>query len=243
MSVSVQQVAAFAQKMRVAADNSKTKCVDGGYRAGEAEGAVAFAGAHIGVCMALVKLGISPADSFSIVYDYAKSAGQIFCWHTDTHEGHGCVVGCGHFNASIGSSSHYGVESQSMTELLEIVRTAQEDRGDMEMVVLDREHAEQAILVVTSEDYTVKPWDQEDDVQYFIYDKVRHLSLLEKVAAFAADRGFNVTAEALVTASEEHTNATLGLLGSSKGKQIFTVDVSSSEPVVEEVGVAPVINA
>lgn len=243
MSVSVQQVTAFAQKMRVAADNRKTKCVDGGYRAGEAEGAIAFAGAHVGICMALVKLGVSPEKSFSVVYDYAKSAGQIFCWHTDTHEGHGCVVGCGHFNASIGSAAHYGVESAAMSELLDIVRTAQEDRGDMEMIVLDREHAEQAILVITSEGFTVKPWDQEDDVQYFIYDKVRHMALLEKVAAFAADRGLDVTAEALIAASDEHTNATLGLLGSSKGKQIFTVDVSASEPLVEEVGVAPIISA
>lgn len=241
MSVSVQEVSAFAKKMRVATDNTKTKCVDGGYRAGEAEGAMAFAGAHVGVCMALVKLGATPQQAFQLVYDYAKQAGQVFCWHTDTHEGHGCVVGCGHFNASIGSADHYGVSSESMSELLELVRDAQENRGNMEMVVLDRDHAEQAILVITSTDYTVKPWDQEDDVQYFIYDKVRHLDLLNDVAEYATEHGFTVSAEDLIAASDAHTNATLGLLGSSKGKQLFTVDASGDEPVVEEVGVAPII--
>jgi len=241
MSVSIQDVIAFSKKMRVDTDNSKTKCVDGGYRAGEAEGAIAIAGGHAGVCMALVKLGLTPKEAFSLVYDFAKSAGQVFCWHTDTHEGHGCVVGCGHFNASIGSSEHYGVSSEKMTELLEVMRKAQEDLGEMEMIVLNRDHAEKAILVVTSTDFTVKPWDQEDNVQYFIYDKVRHLVLLKKVAAFAAERGISVSAEALIAVSDEHTNTTLGLLGSSKGKQIFTVDVSGAEPVVEEVGVAPVI--
>lgn len=241
MSVSVQDVSAFAKKMRVIADNSKTKCVDGGYRAGEAEGAIAFAGAHVGVCMALVKVGLSPEDAFSVVYDYAKSVGQVFCWHTDTHEGHGCVVGCGHFNASMSASQQYGVEGSAMTKLFEVVQTAQEDRSNMEMVVLHRDHAEQAILVITSTDFTVKPWDQEDNVQYFIYGKVRHLTLLEEVAVFAAAHGFAVTAEALIAASEEQTNATLGLLSSSKGKQLFTVDVSGSQPVVEEVGVAPII--
>ena len=243
MSVSVQDVAAFAKKMRVAVDTTKTKCVDGGYRAGEAEGAMAFAGGHIGVSMALVGLGLSPEEAFEVVYDYAKQAGQVFCWHTDTHEGHGCVVGCGHFNASMGAAQHYGVSAEAMSELFESVKKAQEDRGNMGMIVLDRDHAEQAILVVTSTEYTVKPWDQEDDVQYFIYDKVRHLELLKAVAAFAAEKGMDVTAEALIEAADKQTNATLGLLGSSKGKQLFTVDVSSEEPVVEEVGVAPVIEA
>ncbi|MCA9369149.1 hypothetical protein KC721_02540 [Candidatus Woesebacteria bacterium] len=243
MSVSVNDVTAFSKKMRVAVDNTKTKCVDGGYRAGEAEGALALAGAHIGVSMALVSLGLSPQKAFDVVYDYAKQAGQVFCWHTDTHEGHGCVVGCGHFNASMGAAEQYDVSAEAMNELLEIVRTAQEDRGNMEMIILDRDHAEQAILVITSTDYTVKPWDQEDDVQYFIYDKVRHLELLKAVAAFAAEKGMNVTAEALIEAADKQTNATLGLLGSSKGKQLFTVDVSTTEPVVEEVGVAPVIDA
>ena len=96
-------------------------------------------------------------------------------------------------------------------------------------------------MVVTSTDHTVQPWDQEDDVQFFIYDKTRHLNLLEELTSFLEEKERKIAYQELVAASEAQTNATLGLLGSSKGKPIFTVDVSGSEPIVEFVGYAPVL--
>jgi hypothetical protein len=235
-------VVSHSKKMRVVVDSTRTKCVDGGYQEDEAVGATAFAGAHLGVSMALLKLGFSPEDSFNLVYKYVVKNGNSYCWHTDTHEGHGCVVGCGHCNAAIGNSEHYGVSGDDVQKLLDVVRKAQEDKDNMEKVTLDREHAEQAILVITSTDYTVKPWDQGDDVQFFIYDKVRHLELLKSLVESSKEDGVEISYDDLVKVSDEQTNATLGLLGSSKGKSIFTVDVSGSEPVVELVGEAPVID-
>jgi hypothetical protein len=236
------QIIAHAKKMRVPADSTKTKCVDGGYRGDEAVGAIAIPGGHLGISMALLKLGFSPEEAFDLVYKFSAKDGQPYCWHTDKHEGHhGIVVGCGHFNASISKAEHYGVDGAAVQKLLDIVRTAQNDKENMESIILDREHAEQAILVVTSTDFTVKPWDQEDDVQFFIYDKTRHLDLLKRLADYLVELGKNVSYEDLVAVSDLQTNATLGLLGSSKGKPIYTVDVSGSEPIVELVGNAPVI--
>lgn len=237
------KVIAHSKKMRVAANSTRTKCVDGGYRGEEAVGAIAMPGAHLGISMALLDLGFSPEEAFELVYKFSTKDGNPYCWHTDKHEGHhGVVVGCGHCNAAISQGTHYGVEGEKTRVLLEIVRKAQEEKENMECIILDREHAEEAILVVTSTDYTVKPWDQEDDVQFFIYDKVRHLDMLKALTEFLNENGKKeVTYESLVEASDMQTNSTLGLLGSSKGKPIFTVDVSSEEPVVEKVGQAPVI--
>lgn len=235
-------IISHTKKMKIATDSSKAKCVDGGYRGDEAVGAIAFPGAHLGVSMALLQLGFSPQDAFEVVYSFVSQKGQSYCWHTDTHEGHhGAIVGCGHCNAAIGKGDYYGITGTDVQKLLDLVRQAQENRENMELVILDREHQEQAILVVTSTDYTVKPWDQENDIQFFIYDKVRHLELLRQFAEYATAQGKIVSFDDLVAASEKQTNATLGLLGSSKGKPIYTVDVSNDEPVIELVGTAPVI--
>jgi len=232
-----------SKKMRVQVDSTRTKCVDGGYRENEFVGAIAFAGAHLGVSLALLKLDFSPKDAFELVYKYVVKNGNPYCWHTDTHEGHGCVVGCGHYNVAMGHGDLYGTGDEEMKKLLKIVREAQISKENMEMVTLDREHAEQAILVITSTDYTVKPWNQSEDVQFFIYDKVRHLELLKDFVEFLNGEvtKAKVSYDDLVKVSDEQTNLTLGLLGSSKGKPMFTVDVSGSEPDVELVGEAPVM--
>ena len=238
-----EKVKAHAKKMRTKADDTRTKCVDGGYRGDEAVGAIAIPGAHLGISMALLKLGFSAEESFELVYQFSSKDNNPYCWHDDEQHKHhdGVVVGCGHCNAAIVKDNYYGIDSSKVQALLEIVKKAQNERENMETVILDRDHAEQAILVITSTEYTVKPWDQEDDIQFFIYDKERHMKLLKNFADFLATQGKNVSFEDLVVACDEQTNSTLGLLDSSKGKQIFVVDVSQEEPIVEEAGIVPVI--
>lgn len=152
-----------AQANTVVADNQKRKCVDGGYQVGEAEGAIARAGADLGVSMALLRLGFTPSEAFHLVFDFVTSRGQKYSWHTDTHvdpkEGDDhhhqtsdAVVGCGHCNAAIKMGEEYGVSGAEVQELLDTVRAFQaQEPEQMECVVLDREHTEKAILVVKSE--------------------------------------------------------------------------------------------
>lgn len=64
------KIIAHAKKMRVAADSTHAKCVDGGYRGEEAVGAIAMPGAHLGISMALLRLGFSPEEAFELVYKF-----------------------------------------------------------------------------------------------------------------------------------------------------------------------------
>ncbi len=238
-----EEVIVHVKKMRVKADPNKAKCVDGGYKGDEAVGAMAIPGGHLGVSMALLRLGFTPEEAFGYVHQFVSKDQNPYCWHTDKHEGHnGIVVGCGHCNAAIGKGEEYDLDGDQVQSLLNIVKVAQDDQGNMECITLDRDHSEKAILVITSTEYTVKPWDQEDNVQFFIYDKARHIDFLKRFSQFLADNGRPVTLKDLFDASEKQTNATLGLLKSSKGKPIFAVDASSAdEPSVEYKEDAPVI--
>lgn len=228
-----------AEKMRVAADDNLAKCVDGGYKENEAVGALAIPGGHLGIAMNLLALGYSPQESFDMTYNFLNDLGITFGWHTDNHEGHGeTIVGCGHCNAAIKRGEEYGVDGEAVAELLDLIRTEQQ-RGEkkMECVVLNRDHAEKAILVVRSTDFTVKPWDEEADIQYFIYDQARHMLLLDELAEV-----YDLDREQLQAVVEQQINATLGLLGSSRGKPMIAVDVSDGDAaVVAMLGYAPVI--
>lgn len=236
------------KKMIVPANNKAVKCVDGGYRAGQAEGAIAFPGGHLGLSMALVKLGFSADDAFNIVHEYVVKTGSKYCWHTDTHADHsGAHVGCGHCNAAINTGHHYGVEGEEIKKLLELVKNSHSDeskKDHMELVILDRDHIEKAILVIDSKGFSVKPWDEAENTQFFVYDKTRHMDLLQEFVEFLIQKGYELKFEDLAKASEEQTNSTLGLLGSSKGKEIYVVKIDEEGNILDVslAGNAPVIN-
>ena len=227
-----------SKKMRVFADDGRAKCVDGGYKEDEAVGAMAIPGGHEGVSMALLSLGFSAQESFDIVHNFLKKRNIPYCWHTDTHEGSdGCIVGCGHWNTAISCCDEYCVDKKEVLKLLEIIKVASEVKSsEVECVVLDRDHKEKGILVVESTDYTVKPWDVKEDIQFFIYDKNRHQMFLRELC----DEN-NIDFSKLKEATDKQTNLTLGLLGSSRGKPMYSVDVSSVEPEVSFIADAPVI--
>lgn len=268
----LQDIEQHVQANTVPADNSKRKCVDGGYQVGEAEGALARAGADLGASMALLKLGFTPQESFQLVFDFVTSRGQKYCWHTDTHvdpaetdDHHHASsqekVGCGHCNAAIKVGEKYGVSGESVDQLLTIVRTMQERQPeDMECVVLDRDHAERAILVVQSTDLTVRPWGKDKGDQYFISDAARDAQYLSDLFYFIREQKGKRTGKAEVMvqpgkyttfnkfqdAVGEQTHATLGLLNSSKGKMLVEVMTTQDEKgrkmtKIKKLGYAPVI--
>jgi len=226
------EIKVHAKKMRVAVDKTRAKCVDGGYREDEAVGAMAIAGAHLGVSMVLLSLGKTPQEAFDLVYNFVSKDGHPYCWHTDGHEGHGSIVGCGHCNLGITRGNLYELDGSLVEELLQIVRNATaEGNKKIECITLNREHTERAVLVVTSSDYTVKPWDETENIQYFIYDKTRHEDFLQ---AFSEFSGLNY--DDLLSESGKQANTTLGLLGTSKGKPMIMVNVDADESVVEYLG-------
>lgn len=62
-------------RMKVPVDNTQAKCVDGGYKKNEAEGALAIPGGHLGVSMSLLRLGFTPQEAFSAVYQHVTENG------------------------------------------------------------------------------------------------------------------------------------------------------------------------
>lgn len=237
------EVLEHVKKMKVIVDNSAVKCVDGGYQENEESGAMAIAGGHLGVSLALLRLGYKVPDAYKLVYDFARSKKMKYGWHTDKHEGHnGVVCGCGHCNTAIAQGEQYGVKSDDARMLFEIIREATaNDQEGSKVVVLDREHNEQGILVITGTEYTVKPWDQAADRQYFIYDQTRHQNFLKEFVEYLQQLGRDTTYENLLEASNAQTNSTLGLLGSSKGKPMYTVNVDSETPEIAFLMNAPVL--
>jgi len=229
------------EKMRVSADPTRRKCVDGGYRENEAVGATAIPGADLGISMSLLGMGYSPQEAFDYVFNFVTNQGQSYCWHTDTHEGHeGCEIGCGHCNIAIQKSDLYSTTPEKIKELLKIIRQKQESNPEqMEKITLDREHKEQGILIVTNPDYTVKPWDEETDSQYFIYDETRHQVFLQQLVSFLKKQGIKMDYNKLLDESEKQLEKTLGLLPSSKNKPIFSVDVSEDNPMIIQLNNAP----
>lgn len=220
-------------------DRNVRKCVDGGYRKDQEEGALATPGADLGTSMALMKLGLSPEEAFNLVYNFVTSNNQQYNYHTDQHDGdEGCVIGCGHCNKAIFDPNGYQVTKDDLLVLLNIVNNKRQDSPDtMNRAVLNREHKEKGILIVTSDDKTIRPWDDADSM-YFIYDQKRHEAYLRDFVAGLPDEYKTiVTYKDLLLAAKEQTTATLGRVAT--GLPIFEVDASVTPPTVQFKQYAP----
>ncbi|MCB9813414.1 MAG: hypothetical protein H6772_03340 [Pseudomonadales bacterium] len=167
--------------------------------------------------------------------------------HNDHHEvaSHSdAICGCGHCNAANNSSSEYELDPNQVLELLNIVKQYQASHPEnMRFVNLDRDHNEKGILVIDSDEVTVYPWDKEKGVQFFVYDSKRDQQLLANIVEYInlVQTDNLITYEQFKQIVEDHTQATLGLLGSSKGKPIYTISVENGKLTIKSSGNAPII--
>ncbi len=252
------EVVEHVRRNLVLANNDSSICVDGGYKPIEAMGELARAGADLGISMALIKLSLSPEDAFLTVYNYRIDKKQKYGWHSDNHadpnnhahrhHGSGPIVGCGHCNAAHEYAERYGISPESIEELLVIVKNYQANHPQhMRYINLERDHAEQGVLVVQSEGISVLPWDLERQSQFFVYDATRDEVLLKQIAERACERlkvkNPDTTSELafdeLKKIVKEQTNATLGLLQSSKGKPMYSVTYEQDKVAIDLIGCAP----
>ncbi len=247
-----EEVKIHVQENLVIPTSQSSICVDGGYTQEQAEGELARPGADLGISVALLKLGFTPEEAFSAVYDYRVKNGQQYGWHSDVHvdpedgttSHEKAICGCGHCNAANSRSEQYGVDGEQVLELLNIIKTYQASSSEnMRFINLDRDHKEKGILVVNSDEITIYPWDQEKDNQFFVYDSARDAKLLaDIVESLKADgKDKNITFEQLKSVVDQHTGATLGLLGSSKGKPMYSISINDGKLVIELAGNAPII--
>lgn len=232
--------------------NKSSICVDGGYTKEQAAGELARPGADLGISISLLKMGFSPEEAFLAVYDYRVKNGQKYGWHTDTHvdpvdgsHAHSeAICGCGHCNMANSRSGEYGVDGSNVLDLLNIIKKYQDSNPEnMRFVNLDRDHQEKGILVVNSDQVTVSPWDKLKNSQFFVYDAARDAQLLRDIVESinVGENGKKFSYEQLKEIVDQHTGATLGLLGSSKGKPMYNITVNGDKLTVELVGNAPTI--
>jgi hypothetical protein len=223
------------------------RCVDGGYTPEQAQGMTAFAGADLGLSMTLLAIdGVLPKQAFEIVHGFLTSRGEVYTWHSDKHteesDSDEPAVGCGHNNASLvpDNEGHFGISSSDSAELLSIVRE-KTDNGLAEKVVLDREHTENGLMIIHGSDYTVQPWNPATNQQSFIYDVDRHQQLVRELAEYCRnEKQLEITDDQLLKIADTQTNATLGLLGTSRGAPIYDVHFDDEgKPLVSAAGYAP----
>lgn len=170
-----------------------SRCVDGRYKDLQDFPMIAKPGGDAGDLLAafaaLNELGIE-VDSSEVVKAIVAEVGGIdkFCFHTDDHaeeeSGSKPGMGCGHLKQAKLDPEAYGVTAQQMdfifTELPGFISSGATQE------VLHGDHAEQAVIVVDSEHYGLKPQATAQDgtfLEAFIYEKTIHEQQLDVLAS------------------------------------------------------------
>lgn len=178
-----------AQKVALTPENTISRCVDGRYEGAEMA-MVAKPGGDLGDVMALLaaanNLGVKleVGQAIDLVLEKVGDIAKFQC-HTDEHAEHdhaGHGMGCGHFKKSLLNPSVYGLTEEQVKELAERLNILI-DKGAHEEV-LHGDHAEQAVLVVESDQFGLKPMRQENGElqEVFVYQKGVHDKELKELA-------------------------------------------------------------
>lgn len=233
----------------VPTDSTRVICVDGGYRPEQNRGALARPGGHLGLSQAVLKIkhdhpefDFTAEKAFDLVHAFAVRSGQTYGWHSDqqadppedlnlTHSPERPILGCGHCARATIRPDIYGLQAEDARALIAYARQYH-TQHPTDLVILNREHQEKAVLVITGTQKTVNSWDVAGTGnQYFIYDATRDQSLIENLVTYLNQQGYpQLTLEMLQTAVQTQTNATLGLLAG--GLSIYTVNADGVEPKV-----------
>jgi hypothetical protein len=251
------------KKHIVPASKTSSKCVDGGYQPNEATGELARPGADLGLCVILLSVGFTPQDAFDMVKAFRVSRGEKFGWHTDMHAdpvdgskhteyADAPFCGCGHCVKAEEFAPLYGIETKGLVqELFSIVRKEYEvDQDQFLFVNLNRDHAEKAVLIIESNNFSVEPWDLETGTQFFIYDQTRDNELLKDLESYLREKfqqeqkEFNFPEGKLGELADKQTNATLGLLKTSRGATKYSVmiDNQTGAFTAKQIGIVNAIN-
>jgi len=228
----IHTVSSFVSKNIISTKEGR-KCVDGRYEDDEYSGMIARAGADFGYVMAMLgynleqKLNLSVEQCVDIVYKSIIDLEGTFYMHTDTHADPTIPysIGCGH--ASKAMSQEYaltfGLDPEQVQKALLLLKDSPE--RPVTLVTLQGDHAEEGVLIIKNEDYTVNSKD--DEHMYFIYDKKRDdLFLKDLVEKIGMDQ---LVYENFQRVSTLQLGATLQAL--AKGLPIFEVTIDEEHDI------------
>ena len=175
----------FIEANKINADNSGAVCGDGRFTKEQSRGRIRAFGGDEGFMMAIqgaaTELGIkiSPTE---LVARYGAGIRQIrggnaaIGIHTDEHNLGPGEIGCGHVAKAVrGQAKHKSVGSEDVSNLHENVLAA----DNHEQIVLEGDHAEQAVLFVYGRKWTVNSFDGKQ--MYFVVDIDRSMDFIEQI--------------------------------------------------------------
>ncbi len=240
---------AYVKRNIVTAQEGR-KCVDGRYLPSQARGMIARPGGDCGYVMALMavnrkkKLGYTPEECFNAIYRIiARKFHGTFCIHTDhfvdpdddhhkfSKHMHHTLIGCGHLMKAASQGrirKPYDISRKDVRRLMMYTRNLVEISEAVQLINLDGNHQEQAVLIIDSDKYTVNAHDPKTKEMYFIYDEQRDNAFMKKLVEEINIPG--VTFEAMKKESDVQLKATLKSL--AKRLPIFRITFTGDKPHV-----------
>lgn len=215
-------------------------CVDGRYPPGVDKGRIARPGGDGGDVMVLLALRdegrlnlpeseLTPEALTLRVMRAVNKEGREFTIHTDDH------VGCAHLAkaADPQTAQPYGVKSEDMQRVIVFAEKRAQGGGRIRITRLPGPHAEQGVLVIDSENWTVN--HSNGSTQFFVYDQKRDINYVEQLVPALNIPG--LTAANFLRVAEKQRNATLNSVAKDpQGNPLpyFLVKVNlSGQPGVE----------
>lgn len=193
------------------------------------EGALRTPGASMGYVMALATAipEIPVEKVVTTINQWENSEGRVFTLHGDNHRHH---TGCGHMDKALHKDHEalYGISSEKMANILNSMPAMLMNGVRIKRPILTGEHKEKGVLIVVSENKTVKP--RNNNGEFFRYDSLRHEKSLERLAIFVNQKKIPVNTELLKQAAKKQLGATLALLAG--GLPIFELDLRGENHIV-----------
>jgi len=240
-----EQIISFvnANKIPISAENKLSRCVDGRYDNLENFPVVAKPGGDAGDMMVafaainLLDIKLSHAGITNAIAEVVGGKNKLN-FHTDEHAEHekaGHGMGCGHLKNARLNPDLYGMNQNQIDYIFNELPKLLKEGSHEE--VLHGEHEEQAVIVVVSDKYGLKPLLKTDDgvQEAFIYHQTLHEEQLDKLARVlqmaVADTGKAIEEQEIRVALKEAFGkqlvATLNKL--ANGKPVYNVRITDEE--------------
>jgi hypothetical protein len=224
------------------ADNSGSVCGDGRFTKKQSRGLIRAFGGDVGFMMAIqgaakeAGIKISPKElktRFAAALAPIRGEGAKPGTHTDHHNLGPGEIGCSHVAKAItGEARHKHVGPEDVGALHDEIVT-----GEHDGVVLEGNHAEQAVLFVYGRKWTVNSFDGKQ--MYFVVDIDRSMDFIEQIVPLLRIEG--LTIDAVKEQFECQMNETASVLAA--GRNIFAVrfndDSLEGDFQIAHVGVVP----
>lgn len=237
-----------SNKFSITDENKLARCVDGRYENLDNFPAIAKPGADGGDVMAafgainLLGKNLPNEKVLDAVLAAVGGPGK-FCFHTDEHSEHdnaGTGMGCGHMKKAKLEPDAYGLKQEQIDFLFDQLPKLVESKAHQE--VLKGDHEETAVVVVESDEYSLKPLLRTESgvEEVFVYQKTLHEQQLDQITRnlqeAILETGEVVEESEVATALRDSfaTQLTATLSRLAAGLPVYHVKITSDDVVINQ---------